>query len=78
MKKALTIRPLTPELWPALETLEQSGLDALVVPQAEGEPALFSRRSAAKFVQEKAVEERRRMSARGGRGGSGGRGLFGR
>lgn len=66
------------ELWPALETLEQSGLDALVVPQAEGEPALFSRRSAAKFVQEKAVEERRRMSARGGRGGSGGRGLFGR
>jgi len=64
------------ELWPALEMLEQSGLDALVVPQPEGDPALLTRRSAAMFVQEKALEERRQRSARGSR--PGGRGLFGR
>ena len=68
------------ELWPALETLEQSGLDALVVPGTEGAPGLFTRRSAAQLVQEKAVEERRKVNARGGDGPgrSGGRGLFGR
>jgi len=64
------------DIWPALETLEQSGLDALVVPRPEGEPALFTRRSAAQFVQEKAVEERRKMNARGGRGDGPGGGLF--
>jgi Zn-dependent protease len=61
------------ELWSALETLEQSGLDALVVATPEGGPSLFSRRSAAQLVHERAVEEQRRLAAGGER-----RGRFGR
>jgi Zn-dependent protease len=61
------------ELWSALETLEQSGLDALVVATPEGGPSLFSRRSAAQLVHERAVEEQKRLAAGGGR-----RGPFGR
>jgi predicted transcriptional regulator len=60
------------ELWSALETLEQSGLDALVVATPEGEPSLFSRRSAAQLVHERAVEEQKRLAAGGRR-----RGRFG-
>jgi Zn-dependent protease len=64
------------ELWPALEALEQSGLDALVVPtdagEGEAELALFSRRSAALLVHERAVEEKRRLAARGSKPGRGG------
>ncbi len=64
------------ELWPALETLEQSGLDALVVATPDGGPSLFSRRSAALLVHERAVEEQKRLAASGvkpGRGRFGGR-----
>jgi Zn-dependent protease len=64
------------DLWTELEALEQSGLDAFLVPTDEDGPSLLSRRSAALFVRDKAVEERRRLAATGGRPGRGG--FFGR
>ena len=52
------------DLWSALEVLERSGLDALLV--AAGAPgALVTRRSAAKLVHEKAEERARELLARG-------------
>jgi len=59
------------EMWPALETLEQSGLDAMVVATPEGGQSLFSRRSAATLVHERAVEEQRRLASMGDRRGRG-------
>jgi Zn-dependent protease len=77
---AVPVTSADAELWPALEELEQSGLDALVVPRDEGDdegdPALFSRRSAALLVHERAVAERRRLAAGGSKPGRGG--FFGR
>lgn len=72
---AVPVTSADAELWPALEALEQSGLDALMVPTDEGGPSLFSRRSAALAVHERAAQEQRLQAARGrpGRGGFFGR-----
>ena len=52
------------DLWSALEVLERTGLDAILV--AAGAPgALMTRRSAAKLVHEKAEERARELLARG-------------
>lgn len=49
------------DLWTAMEMLERSGLDALLMPSSEGEPALLTRRAAARLVHAKAEEQRREM-----------------
>jgi Zn-dependent protease len=52
------------DLWSALEVLERSGLDALLV--AAGAPgALMTRRSAARLVHQRAEERARELLARG-------------
>jgi Zn-dependent protease len=63
-------------LWPALELLEQSGLDGLVVEPAEGAPAgeapdLITRRSAAQIVHKRAAERAGDGQEHAGRRGSG-------
>jgi hypothetical protein len=49
------------DLWTAMEMLERSGLDALVMPSSEGGPTLLTRRAAARLVHAKAEEQRREM-----------------
>ncbi len=58
------------DLWAGLETLERSGLDALVVAAAGPDTLLMTRRSAARIVREKAAEQQRQLSTLGkiGRG----------
>jgi CBS domain-containing protein len=59
------------DLWAALEMLERTGLDALLV--VAGAPgALLTRRSAAQLVHQKAEERARQLIARG----PGGKGRF--
>jgi Zn-dependent protease len=56
------------DLWSALEVLERSGLDALLVSAAGAEgtgSALMSRRSAAQLVHQKAEERQRELIAQG-------------
>ena len=48
------------DLWGAVETLERSGLDAVIVEGAADGPALMTRRSAAKHVHELAVASAKR------------------
>ncbi|MGA3056578.1 MAG: site-2 protease family protein [Candidatus Limnocylindrales bacterium] len=61
-------------LWAALETLERSGLDALLVGPAGSALALVTRRSAARLVHAKAEEQQREKLVTGQdkRGGFGG------
>jgi CBS domain-containing protein len=56
------------DLWSALEVLERSGLDALLVSTGGSEggaSVLMSRRSAAKIVHQKAEERQRELIAQG-------------
>jgi Zn-dependent protease len=53
------------DLWSALELLERSGLDALLVSPGGAGSALMSRRSAAKLVHQKAEERQRELIALG-------------
>jgi Zn-dependent protease len=53
------------DLWAGLETLERSGLDALVVAAAGPGTLLMTRRSAARIVHEKAEERQRELIALG-------------
>jgi hypothetical protein len=49
------------DLWAALEMLDRTGLDALLIASTEDEPVLLTRRSAARLVHEKAEEQQRTM-----------------
>lgn len=49
------------DLWTAMEMLERSGLDAMLMAAADGERTLLTRRAAARLVHEKAEEQRREM-----------------
>jgi hypothetical protein len=62
------------DLWSALEVLERSGLDALMIAAAVP-VALVTRQSAAKVVHQRVEERQREMIAQGlaGRGRFGGR-----
>ena len=51
------------ELWPALETLERSGLDALLIGTGEQVSALFTRRSVAQLISQRAEEHAKRSAA---------------
>lgn len=53
------------DLWTAMDLLERSGLDALLMPSAEGEPSLLTRRAAARLVHAIAEEHRREMMLSG-------------
>ena len=53
-------------LWAALEALERSGLDALLIGPAGSDSALVTRRSAARLIHAKAEEEQRERLATGG------------
>jgi Zn-dependent protease len=61
-------------LWTALEMLERSGLDALLLAQAGVDQALVTRRSAARLIHARAEEHQREMlvTGRGKRGRFGG------
>jgi Zn-dependent protease len=61
------------ELWPALETLERSGLDALLIGTGEQVSALLTRRSVAHLISQLAEEHAKQSSAA-----TAPRGLFGR
>ncbi len=52
-------------LWAAMEILERSRLDALLIDSAEEGPALMTRRSAARLVHVKAEERQREMLVTG-------------
>jgi Zn-dependent protease len=52
-------------LWTALEMLERSGLDALLLASTGTDQALVTRRSAARLIQEKAAEHQREMLVTG-------------
>jgi hypothetical protein len=52
-------------LWAALEMLERSGLDALLLASSGDDPALVTRRSAARLIQAKAEEHQREMLSTG-------------
>ncbi len=52
-------------LWTALEMLERSGLDALLIASTGSEHALVTRRSAARLIQQRAEEHQREMLAAG-------------
>jgi len=56
------VRPDT-DLWSALELLERTGLDALLVTADSAATILVSRRSAARLVHEKAEEQHRKLMA---------------
>jgi Zn-dependent protease len=49
------------DLWAALEMLDRTGLDALLIASTEDQPVLLTRRSAARLVHEKAEEQQRAM-----------------
>jgi CBS domain-containing protein len=51
------------DLWSALEILERTGLDALLVGAAGSGAALMTRRSAARVVHERAQERQRELMA---------------
>jgi Zn-dependent protease len=51
------------DLWSALELLERTGLDALLVTSDSAATILVSRRSAARLVHEKAEEQHRKLMA---------------
>ena len=51
------------ELWQARETLERSGLDALLIGTGEQVSALLTRRSAAHLIRERAEEYAKRSAA---------------
>jgi Zn-dependent protease len=51
------------DLWPVLEMLERSGLDAVLVASATGGHVLLTRRSAAHVIQERAQEAQRLLMA---------------
>jgi len=51
------------ELWPALEILERSGLDALLIGTGEQVSALFTRRSAAHLIRQRAEEHAKQSAA---------------
>jgi Zn-dependent protease len=53
-------------LWAALETLERSGLDALLIGTAGIDSAVVTRRSAARLIHAKAEEQQREKLATGG------------
>ena len=53
------------DLWSALEVLERSGLDALLVAPGGVGTALMTRRSAARLVHERAEERQRQLIALG-------------
>jgi len=53
------------DLWSALEVLERTGLDALLVAAGAPGAALLTRRSAAKLVHQKAEERQRELLALG-------------
>jgi Zn-dependent protease/CBS domain-containing protein len=53
------------DLWSALEAMERTGLDALLVATGPSGPALITRRSVAKLVHERAEERQREMTALG-------------
>jgi Zn-dependent protease len=53
------------DLWSALEVLERTGLDALLVAAGVPGAALLTRRSAAKVVHEKVEERQRELLAQG-------------
>jgi hypothetical protein len=61
-------------LWTALEMLERSGLDALLLAPAGDDQALVTRRSAARLIHARAEEQQREMlvTGRGKRGRFGG------
>jgi Zn-dependent protease len=52
-------------LWAALETLERSGLDALLIGTAGSDSAVVTRRSAARLIHAKAEEQQREKLATG-------------
>jgi hypothetical protein len=53
------------DLWSALEVLERSGLDALVVSPGGAATVLLTRRSVAQLVHEKVDERQRQLAALG-------------
>jgi Zn-dependent protease len=53
------------DLWSALELLERTGQDALLVGATEAGTVLVTRRSAAKVVHERAEERQRQLAAQG-------------
>ncbi len=46
------------DLWAALEILEKSGLDAMMIGATDGDPVLLTRRAAGKLLQEKVEAQR--------------------
>lgn len=52
------------DLWPVLEILERSGLDAVLVASSQGGHTLLSRRSVAAVIQERAKEAQGHLVAR--------------
>lgn len=57
--------PSDTDLWSALEVLERSGLDALVVSPGGAATVLMTRRSVAQLVHEKVDERQRQLAALG-------------
>jgi Zn-dependent protease len=53
------------DLWAALEVLERTGLDAMLVSGSEDGPVLMTRRAAARMVRERVEGQRREMLAGG-------------
>ncbi len=53
------------DLWAALEVLERTGLDAMLVSGSEDEPVLMTRRAAARIVRERVEVQQREMLAGG-------------
>jgi hypothetical protein len=53
------------DLWSALEVLERSGLDALVVAPGGAATVLLTRRSVAALVHDKVEEQQRQLAALG-------------
>jgi hypothetical protein len=51
------------DLWSALEVLERTGLDAMLVSGSEDGPVLMTRRAAGRLVRERVEEQRRELLA---------------